>query len=342
MLAGTPNTPYQYSATIPLDVTPQRFARTAAANAGAAAVELDLRDATRQVTLAVSRAFFDAVLSEERLRIARERRVAVAQVLQSDSIRFHAGDVAERNIARSEIELVRSDADIARATVDVQDTRLALQLAMGVEHPESGVAVRGPLEYRRLELPSDSLVAMARAHRSDLAAANTRVVQSDDARRTAAALVVPTPQLSFVRQYSAPFESGHYYSLGLSFELPVLNQYGAERERAAAGVTTARIAARRTASQIERDVSAAVIDFRMQRDLVEHYRDGAVAKSEAGVDAARYAYSRGATSLLEVLDALRTAQDVRTEYVTALHDYWVSAYALNAAVGTDVLGAAVR
>ena len=58
-----------------------------------------------------------------------------------------------------------------------------------------------------------------------------------------------------------------------------------------------------------------------------------IAKVEQNVEATRYAYSRGATSLLEVLDALRAQQDVMTDYYTALHDYWVSVAAVDAAQG---------
>ncbi|NUP71535.1 MAG: hypothetical protein HOQ16_09995, partial [Gemmatimonadaceae bacterium] len=56
-------------------------------------------------------------------------------------------------------------------------------------------------------------------------------------------------------------------------------------------------------------------------------------KVAQNVEATRYAYSRGATSLLELLDALRAQQDVTTDYYTALHDLRVAASALEAAQG---------
>jgi len=337
VLGGSPNTPYQYVASIPLDITPQRFSRIAVANAGASAVAHDAQDVKRQVTLSVARAFYDALLAEKKLEIARDRRDAIARVLQSDSVRFRAGDVPERNIGRSEIELTRADADVSRASVDVTESRITLQLAMGIAHADSTVGVDGTLAYRRVEPMSDSLLAIAHVYRADLAAAADRIEQSDDQRHLASSLVIPTPQVSIVRQFSAPFGNGNFYSLGLSFEVPVLNQYRADRERAAAGATAARLSARRTQAQVERDVLTAITEFHAARDRAEQYC-GPVTKSAAAVDAARYAYAKGASSLLEVLDALRVVQDVQVEYVTALHDYWVSASALDAAVGKDILG----
>jgi outer membrane protein TolC len=58
-----------------------------------------------------------------------------------------------------------------------------------------------------------------------------------------------------------------------------------------------------------------------------------LARVEQNVAATRYAYDHGATSLLDLLDALRAAQDVSTEYYTALHDYWIAVYAVEAAEG---------
>src|SRR5207302_11327042 len=139
-----------------------------------------------------------------------------------------------------------------------------------------------------------------------------------------AALLFPIPQFAYVRQYTGPFENGHFFSFGLAFELPLLNFSGGQRERAAAGLAAAEANTHRTNARIERDVTSAVADFRAQRGLVERYQAGLLAKMDRNVDAMRYAYSQGAASLLEVLGDIQVRQDVRTEYVTALHDYWLS------------------
>jgi len=151
-------------------------------------------------------------------------------------------------------------------------------------------------------------------------------------------LLLPTPIVSYVRQYTGPFESGHFYSFGLSFDLPILNLRGGERERAAAGVASAQFAHDRTGIVVQREVAAAEAEFRIQRALVERYESGLLQHMDEGLSAVRYAYSRGASSLLDVLDAVRSHDEVRSDYVVALHDYWVSVYALNAAVGIDVFG----
>ncbi len=337
VLAGLPNSPYQYSATVALDVTPQRYYRTRTASLGAAAVSFDQRDVDRQVTLNVARSFFDALLGEEKLKLAAAHRDAIAQLLRADSARFEAGDVPALSLARSEVELVRAEADLERQRGEVRADRLALQTAIGSAHADTEFTAIGSLEYRESRLNEDSVLATARARRPDLLAARQRVTQSGSAERAAASLLFPTPALSYVRQTTGPFDNGHFYSFGLSFELPSLNTYRGERERAAAGANAATVNAGRADAQVERDVVAALAEYNAQRELVERYRARLLAKVDAGVAAVQYAYSRGAASLLEVLDAVRAQQDVRTEYLAALHDYWVSVYALNAAAASDVV-----
>ena len=338
-LSATPNTPYQYGVSIPIDFTPGRFYRARAASFGVKASENDREEAVRQTKLAVARAFFDILLAQEKRALALARRDVVQQVLVADSVRLRSGDVPFHNLVRSEVEMARADADVARVDVDVQTNRFVLQGLMGTALPDTGLSTNGSLEYRAFTIPSDSVTTFAAAQRPDVAAASQRVEQSRVVQHAASMLLVPIPVLSYVRQYTAPFESGHFYSLGLSFDLPILNLHAGERARAAAGVEIAELARRRAEVQLKREVAAAEAEFRIQRRLVERYQGGLLRRVDESVIAVRYSYTRGASSLLDVLDAVRAQQELRTDYVIALRDYWVSVHALNAAVGADVLGA---
>ena len=332
-LSGNPNTPYQYNISIPVDVGPQRTYRVRASELGANASSSDAADVTRQVTLAVSRAFYDVLLADARVVIARRRRDIVYQLLQADSARARAGDVPERAITRSEVELSRADADVTRAGIERQTTRLGLQSLMGVETPDTTLVLAGGLNYRPVALEQDSLVATALRQRPDVAAIRTREAQSHTLVGAARAAMVPIPQLTLSRQFTGPFDGGKYYSFGIGFDVPVLNQYGGQGDRAAAGVEAASFARRRLEGQVQRDVLAAIGELRAQRSLVERYEGGLLTKVAANVDATRYAYEHGATSLLELLDAVKDQQEIATDYQTALHDYAVSVRMLEAAVG---------
>src|SRR2546426_113988 len=150
VLNSAPNQPWQYTVTLPLDVTPLRFLRTRAAGRGADAARSDVADVVRQVSFAVRQAFYDVLLAERQRELAGERREIFRQLLTADSARLRSGDIAQRDVTKAELEYARAEADLLRADAQVHTERLTLQLLMGVAAPDTGFAVTGELAYRRV------------------------------------------------------------------------------------------------------------------------------------------------------------------------------------------------
>ncbi len=333
---GIPNVPYQYSLTEPIDLGPQRIFRTRAAGQGAAAARLDVEDVARQVTFAVRQAYFDLLLAQGQRDVAGEQRDIFRQLLIADSARVRTGDVPERNLTTSEVQLARAETALARAAAAARAARLTLQALMGVAHPDTGFSVRGELRYRPAGVPAESLAALAAANRPDLAAANLRVEQSRSLKSFAGSQLIPTPMFNITYQSGQPFTNGHQYQFGLGVTVPLFYWYGGERQRAEAAEQAAGVQTRRVQAQLAADVAQALDAYQSSRPLAERYESGLLAKAQAAVETARYAYRAGAASQLDLLEAIRAYSDTRTDYYIAVHDYWVSIYALDRAVGKDL------
>jgi cobalt-zinc-cadmium efflux system outer membrane protein len=127
------------------------------------------------------------------------------------------------------------------------------------------------------------------------------------------------------------------YAFGVAVPVPLFYWNGGERQRANASVAAAEVAVQRTRVQIESDVAVAIGAFRSAQVLAERYQGGLLAKAAAALETSRFADRGGAISLLELLDAIRTYGDTRSEYYGSAHDYWVAAYALSRAVGLDIV-----
>ncbi|HEX9486281.1 MAG TPA: TolC family protein [Gemmatimonadales bacterium] len=330
-----PGTPFQQSVAATLDLGPQRIFRTQAAGRGATATRLVLADVTRQVTFRVRQAFYDVLLADSLRAIARERRDIFGGLLAADSVRWQSGDVPERNVTKSELELAGAEADLARANAQAHAARLTLQTLLGSAAPDTAFAITGTLAYQPAQLPLDSLGPIALHGRPDVAAAEARIGQTASLKALATADLFPTPSVSVVHQPTAPFPSGSNYALGLSFTVPLFSWNGGERARAAAGEAAAAAADRAVRTQVAAELAVAVDSFRAGRDLATRYV-GLVVKAAAALETARFAYQSGATSQLDLLDAIRTYSDTRANYYSALRDYWVSLYALDRAVGMDL------
>ncbi|PYO89786.1 MAG: hypothetical protein DMD66_04445 [Gemmatimonadetes bacterium] len=341
VVTSAPNQPWQYTVSLPLDVTPQRLFRTRAAARGTDAARADAADVVRQVTFSVRQAFSDVLLAEQARDLAEERREIFRQLLAADSVRLRSGDLPQREVTKAELELARVDAELLRAVAQVHASRLVLQLQMGIAAPDTAFRVAGDLAYQPVIFPEDSLAVLAARRRPDLRAARERTAQSEAIEHLAATLWIPTPEVTYSYQHGGQFArgdlftNGSAYALGFGFTLPLFYLNGGEREKGRAGLAAAQLTTTRTEAQVATDIATAVDAYHSARALAERYEGGLLERARAVLETARYAYGTGAISLLELLDAIATWSDTRSAYYSALHDYWISVYALERAVGMD-------
>jgi cobalt-zinc-cadmium efflux system outer membrane protein len=332
----TPSNPYQYTVNEPIDVGPNRLYRTRAASQGTAAVRLDVQNTTRQVVFSARQGFLDLLLAEAARNVVAEQDTIVRRLLQSDSLRLREGDIALRDLSTTELQYAHAESNLAHAEAAARAARINLQVIMGVLHPDTSFRVSGSLQYRALDLPVDSLKAIALATRPDIAAARVRTDQSRSLKSLTNSLLVPVPGLAAVYQ-NQPFENGSNYALGLSLSVPVVYWFSGERQKAAAGLQSAEVASKRTIANAESDVVAASDNFRASRTLAERYAAGLLDKARAALEMQRFAYEHGSASLLDLLNAISAFGDTQTDYYTAVHDYWVAAYSIDRAVGRDLV-----
>jgi outer membrane protein, heavy metal efflux system len=335
LLQSTPGLPSQYSVTFPIDLGPQRHYRVSSQRQGVSAAAYDTSDIRRQVLFTVRQAYCDAQLSAALYGLAGEQREIVRQVLAADSARLGAGAIPLRDVVKSKVELARAEATLARAAANARATRVALQIVMGVVNPDTGLVVADTLDATELWVPPDSVIARAGSRRADLMAATERV----NARRSdvsfARSLLLPTPNVGLVAQPHDPFISGSHYALAVGLGLPLLNWFSGERTRAAKSLELSELARARQTIQVRGELTVTQDSLSTARALLYRYQAGVLALSDSALAMARYAYASGATSLVDVFDALRTQSAVRADYVTALHDYRVSVFALRRAAGAE-------
>ena len=334
--AVAPGIPYQNVWSAPADIGPQRYYRTRAARLNTEAAGSDLADQVQQTTFDVRQAFFDVLLADSLRSLALDEEAIVRQLVAADSARVRAGDLSESELSRSAVELAQVEAARTRAAAALHRARLALQVLMGVAHPDTAFAVSGELRFEPLDLPLDSLESVALTSRADLVAAQRRAAQARALEGEARSELLPVPSLSLVHQ-AVPFENGSFYALGVSLTVPVFDWNGAARERAAAAFEAACIDTARKRAEVTSAVAAAVEDHLAARTLASRYASGVREQARLTLESVRYGYARGTRSLVDLLDALRTYGQVRSDYYNAVHDYWVSAYALTRTAGKELL-----
>jgi cobalt-zinc-cadmium efflux system outer membrane protein len=130
--------------------------------------------------------------------------------------------------------------------------------------------------------------------------------------------------------------------LSLSAPIPAFYQLQGEERQARAQSETAIVQQARNTAQVASDVATGFAAVDASKKLVERMEgwrrsNGGLLESAKGAfDIAAAQYDKGAVSLTDYLDALRTYIATKNEYFGDLAAYWTSVFQLEAAVGRDL------
>ena len=120
--------------------------------------------------------------------------------------------------------------------------------------------------------------------------------------------------------YSEPFASPQYDALSaiLSLPLPFSRVYRGDVAAAEGGAAQSQLGHQAAALRAEVEVQQALTRYQASVQQLAVYNTGLLADAERVHAATLYSYQRGSATLLEVLNAQRTVDDVHLSYTAAL------------------------
>ena len=138
--------------------------------------------------------------------------------------------------------------------------------------------------------------------------------------------------------YSEPFASPQYDALTaqLSLPLPLSRIYRGELAATEAGRSQAAASYQAAVLRAEVEVKQALVRYKTTVQQLGLYTQGVLADADKVLAAILYSYQRGSATLLEVLSAQRTVDDVYLAYFAALGEHARQLIAVEQAAGLDV------
>ena len=118
-----------------------------------------------------------------------------------------------------------------------------------------------------------------------------------------------------------------------SIPLPIFNRNQGEITRTRFAITQAQEQDKAASGQVMTDVRDAYEGLRETDKVVQLFRSGYLDVAQKDRDISEYAYKRGATSLLDFLDAERSYRATQLAYRQALASYLLSIEQMKEAVG---------
>ena len=299
----------------------KRALRTRAADARWGAAARDAEDVARQGRIQLHAAYWDLHQSEERERVsAAAAQLANAAVAAADK-RVKAGDLARADLARLRVDALRAENDARSALSDRQKAQTSLAYLIGLSREAESLQASD--DWPSLADLSSNLTVDV-GQRPDVLAAVGRVTAAEAALDAARALNKRDVTLGVQYERYPPAGSlapNNTWGLSVSVPIFVAHSYEGEIARAEAELDAAR-------EQLGRSRALAAGEImRSQADLASaserrHRLDGELLPAaETVAKAAEFAYARGASSLMDLIDARRTLRQIQLDAAAARADY---------------------
>jgi len=255
-----------------VEIRGQRALRIRGAESDLARTEWAVRDAEREIVAQTTQAFSNLLLAQKRLSLAREVVALLTTLRNTADELARGGAVPELDALRAEVELRRATNRVTLEEGSVAAAARSLALFIGGS-PGAVLRATGPLLFDPVPGTREELLALARANRPDLRAADAAM----EGARTSLRLIeaerfVPAVTLSLSYAQAADFDSTNRRGLlGLSIPLPLLNRREGDLAAAAAEVGKQDAARGRIVAQTEKEVATALDQVAAARRVVEEF-----------------------------------------------------------------------
>ena len=304
----------------------KRAARIQVARRQLDASDAGLRHFEQTLRADATLAFLDALLARDRALIGEQAAQYMLSLYRSDSLRFAAGEMSELDVLQTRLEANIAQQDYLALMADYRNALVQLDLIMG-QPLQTTQAVVGQLADPRQLFSLERLLGGADSLRMDLvsqriladaAASQVRLVRRE--RMPDIDLSLGVSLNSRVRNEEAPAPEYVGYTVGVGIPLPVSNLNRGE-------VVASRLAAQQAEVQtdiVRRQVQAEVIQaynsYTSALSRLDNYNASVMASAQQVLEGKRYAYHRGETSLLDLINAQHTYNEIQQAYAECLHD----------------------
>ena len=305
-----------YSFDVPLEGPWLRRPRSqsAAFTLQAARVKFILARAT--VGLDADTTYTRAIAAREHLALSRRNALDGDSLLHMVERRRAAGDASDMDVELARVNAGQQQNTAAGDSLTWISTLLDLQATLGYLSDDLEITA-----VDSLEMPPDARPP-AQATLSETAASLslTAAALNSQAHRHS---VFSAPTLSFGFEHGDPDQPGILPTFGLGLSLPIFNrQRGeilvaeAERIKAQAELAQAQVEARNEIAHGKRERENALAKVARDRQLI--------ASADRVASMSLVAYREGAASLPNVLEAQRSARDIRGQYIDDLAAAWIA------------------
>jgi cobalt-zinc-cadmium efflux system outer membrane protein len=292
-------------------------------------------DQERTLLFNLRNAFVQTLQAKAVQQNARENLEYWDKELAVNRKRLAAGDLAQVDLDRLELQRVQFESDLESALVNLRTAKIQVLALLNDRTPVDRFDVSGPFDFIDRLSPLEEFRNTALAARPDLKAALETVELAKTNHRLAVAngSTDPTFTVDFARNPPIPV----YFGVSISIPLRIFDRNQGEKARTEVEIGRSERARDAAEAQVFSDVDSAYYTVLSTLNLLRPYRDKYLKLAEDSRNRIAFSYQNGGASLLDYLDAEKAWRDTRLAYLNLIGSYLSAAAQMNMAVGREVI-----
>ncbi len=318
----------------------KRELRLKSAQEGTQIASSQHEDFKRTLEFNLRAAFVNTLQAKAVLTFAKSDLDYYDQIIQISQDRFRAGDIAQIDLDRIELQRVQYESELQTAIVSLRMAKIQLLQLLNDRTPVEQFDLEGPFDFSDQLQPLDSFRQIALDNRPDLRAALQTIQQSETNHKLAISNGSTDPTFGAWYTYNSSNNNANgIQTLGLSVQIPlrIFDRNQGEKQRTLIDIDRSRETSESTRAQVFSDVDSAYAQLESTIALLKPYRDKYKDQSTRVRDTVTYSYQHGGASLLDMLNAQSDYRQVQLAYLQLIGTYLSAAGQLNLAVGREVI-----
>jgi outer membrane protein, heavy metal efflux system len=292
-------------------------------------------DVERMLLFNLRSSFVSTLQAKAVLQLATDNLAYWDHVLEVSKDRFNAGDIAQVDFDRLELQRVQYEADLEAAAVNLRTAKIQLLTLLNDRTAIEQFDVTGPFDFSE-QLPSrDDVRKIALETRPDLKAAVEAVDKSQTDHELAVANGSTDPTFNFDVGRNPPIDA--YFGVGVSVPLRIFDRNQGEKLRTQLDITRNQKLRDAAEAQVFSDVDSAYAMVDSNVILLRPYKAKYLQQAVHVRDTVQFSYQHGGASLLDFLNAQSDYRMVELNYVNLIGSYLMAAAQLNMAAGREAI-----
>ena len=271
-------------------------------------------------------AYFEALMQAELFQVKQQSYKNISKLAISDTIRHQLGKIMKIDAIQSALEAGMARNELIEMRAELHNSYSSLGLWIGKFSGETLLVPEGSLRLSERIFHTEDLLQTALHNRADLAAAMKNI----DVARKALKVAKRERNMEFdlalgynhnteVRNEMAPAPMFNGVTLGVAIPLKFSNMNRGAVHAAGHRAQQAELNYQQAELEVQASVIQSLRKYKAALEQVQSFDNGLLQDAKSVMEGKIYSYERGESSLLEVLDAQRTHDELQAAYIEALY-----------------------